>query len=88
MRRLFFFAVARQIYGLFYILFQLLCRCLHQLFNVAVLVTNHFEIDAIACAVVTVAVVVRVIENVNDFSVIHPFLSRLVIGNAKCGVGI
>ena len=63
-----------------------LCFC--QFFNVAVFVTDHFEVDTIACTVVTVGVVVCIIENMNNFPIIHLVIRGFVKENSKCGIGI
>lgn len=51
-------------------------------------VTDHFEIDTIACTVIIVGVVVCIIENMNNFPIIYPVIRGFVIGNSKCGIGI
>ena len=51
-------------------------------------VTDHFEIDTIACTVIIVGVVVCIIENMNNFPNIYPIIRDFVILNSKCGIGI
>lgn len=42
-------------------------------------VTDHFEIDTIACTVIIVGVVVCIIENMNNFPNIYPIIRDFVI---------
>lgn len=62
--------------GLFYILIKFLSLCFHQFFNVIVFVTDHFDVDTITYTIVTIGIMFGIIENVDDFSFIHPSCQR------------
>lgn len=74
--------------GLFYIPLKFLSLCFHQFFNVAVFVTDHFEVDTITYTIVTVGIMSGIIENVDDFSFIHPVVRGFIIRNTKGSIGI
>ena len=88
LRRLFFFCDRAAEVSLFYVLLKFLSLCFYQFFNVTVFVTDHFEVDTITCTIVTVGIMSGIIENVDDFSFIHPVVRGFIIRNTKCGVGI
>ena len=74
--------------GLFYILIKFLTLCFHQFFNVIVFVTDHFDVDTITYTIVTIGIMFGIIENVDDFSFIHPVVRGFIIRNTKGSVGI